>query len=188
MLLIVGLGNPGASYENTRHNVGFKIIDKLAYELSDSKTPSLNSVKWEKSYKLDSYCYKINNIILIKPTVFMNNSGVSVSKVLKYYQIPTSSIWIIHDDKDIELGKFKIHQNRGHAGHNGVKSINTAISTQDYRRYRIGIAPNIITSDKQSAATFVLGKFTADEEKILEKVTNQVIESIITSIKDKVTT
>ena len=112
MKLVVGLGNPGNEYKNTRHNVGYIVVDNY-----------LGSVLWQK--KFQGLIYKKNNTIFLKPTTYMNLSGISVKKVIDYYKIPIDNILIIHDDLDLPLGKYKIKFNSSSGGHNGIKSLIT---------------------------------------------------------------
>lgn len=177
MKLIVGLGNPGKRYEKTRHNVGFMVLDALhqmlkLYNISD----------WELSKKFNAHiagCTRgSKKIILAKPTTFMNHSGHAVGLIAQYYKIPASHIIVIHDDKDIPLGEVKLQTNRGHAGHNGIKSIIECIGTKEFVRYRIGIAG---TNEKQitDAAKFVLGKFSLLEKRHVKKIIDQTAKAIL---------
>ncbi|MFH1894342.1 MAG: aminoacyl-tRNA hydrolase, partial [Patescibacteria group bacterium] len=157
MFLIVGLGNPGKKYENTRHNIGVRVIENLA-PLS------------------------LANVILAKPTTFMNNSGKAVRSLVASYKLPVTSLLVIHDDIDLPLGKIKIVKNRGAAGHKGVESIIENLRTKDFIRLRMGIQPK--TGKPERAESFVLKKFTKSEEKILKNVIKKTTEAIGVLIKD----
>lgn len=152
MKLVVGLGNPGNEYKNTRHNVGYIVVDNY-----------LGSVLWQK--KFQGLIYKKNNTIFLKPTTYMNLSGISVKKVIDYYKIPIDNILIIHDDLDLPLGKYKIKFNSSSGGHNGIKSLITELNTQNFCRLKIGIShdKNIPTAD------YVTSNFSPTE---LEEITN----------------
>ncbi|MBT3817601.1 MAG: aminoacyl-tRNA hydrolase [Candidatus Magasanikbacteria bacterium] len=177
MLLIIGLGNPGKSYLKTRHNVGFMILDELREALQ-----TYDANPWELSKKFNAEISGANvkgeKIILVKPMTFMNRSGQSVGLIANYYKILPKDILVIHDDKDIQLGEYKVHTDRSAAGHNGIKSIIQYIGTQDFTRFRVGIAKH---SDKKvkDTAKFVLGKFGLFEKKKLEAVTTGIITHII---------
>lgn len=177
MKLIVGLGNPGKKYEKTRHNVGFLILDILHQNLL---THGIND--WELSKKFNaliSGCV-INNekVILVKPMTFMNKSGEAVQNIGHYYKLHQRDIIVVHDDKDILLGEIKIQENRGSAGHNGIKSIIEHIGTQDFLRIRVGIA-NENKKKMLDIPKFVLKKFTILEKKKLQKSITEVVNKIM---------
>ncbi len=181
MQLIIGLGNPGEKYKNTRHNVGFMILDKL-----QKSTDSFNFSNWQHNTKfkaeLSEYSSDSIKIILAKPTTFMNESGVSVKAIADYYRIPKNKIVIVHDDKDINLGEIKIQSGRGHAGHNGVKSIFSHLGEEDIVRVRIGIKS--ANENKMSdISNFVLGRFGIFEKFTLGKVINEAVTAITKLIK-----
>ena len=151
MQLIIGLGNPGKQYENSRHNLGFRVLDLLA-----------GGEAFENKY--DSQFIKTNDLILAKPQIFMNKSGEAVKELLKFY--PKAQLIVIHDELDLPLGSLKIQKNVSAAGHNGVQSIMDEIGTQDFIRIRLGI-DNPQTRGQIPADDYVLQKFTTDEEKIV---------------------
>ena len=165
-VLIVGLGNPGNEYKNTRHNVGFMAIDFMAKE----------GATWKKEKNAMTTRVEIDgiNVILAKPQTYMNNSGESVGPLMAFYKIPLENIIVIHDDMDLKLGNMREKIGGSSAGHNGIKSIDNAIG-QDYRRIRIGIGHPRDFNSPIDPADWVLGKF--DSEQL-----NQ-IESVIKSIK-----
>ena len=177
MKLIVGLGNPGKKYEKTRHNVGFMALDRLYQTLEKN-----NVSAWELSKKFNSQICScvINNekIILAKPMTFMNASGIAVQLIAHYYKIEPQDIIVIHDDKDIKLGEIKIQKDRGHAGHNGIRSIIENLNSQNFTRVRIGIAS---ASEKKMAdtANFVIGKFGIFEKGKLEKTLTQALDETL---------
>ena len=180
MKLIVGLGNPGKEYERTRHNVGFFVLDALREKL---KQEGVN--QWELSKKFNALVAgcTINNdkIILAKPMTFMNDSGVSVQLLMHFYKITPTDLIVVHDDKDIALGTFKIQTDRGAAGHNGVTSIIERIGSQNFTRIRIGIAPS---NPKKMAEVdkFVLGRFGLFEKNTVGAVMEKVVEEILKQI------
>lgn len=168
MKLIVGLGNPGKEYENTRHNIGFMIIDSYLKE----KNLKLDKEKFN-GFLLKT---KINNeeVIFLKPQTFMNLSGSCVSSVSKFYKISSSDILIIHDDLDLEIGKIKLKEKSSSGGHNGIKDIENKLGTNNYKRLKIGISNNKNYDTKD----YVLGKFSNEEKKILEKSTDVCLNII----------
>ncbi len=182
--LIVGLGNPGKEYENTRHNVGFLFIDQIKKSL-DSKEfkfeKKLFSEIAEASYKIQNTKYKI---LLAEPQTFMNKSGDAVLALSKFYKIKPENILIVHDDIDILWSNFKFSFGRSSAGHKGVESIIKALKTKNFWRLRIGIQPIRQAQGKPtpkkhiSADKIILKKFTSAELKTL----NQTIKKIIPTL------
>jgi PTH1 family peptidyl-tRNA hydrolase len=162
MYLIVGLGNPGTKYENTRHNLGFKVLDLLA---------STNS--WEAKY--DSQFLKLEDVILTKPQTFMNNSGQAVSQILKFY--PDAELIVVHDELDLPLGSIRVQKNSSPAGHNGVKSIIESIGTQDFIRVRIGI-DNPDARGQMPAEDFVLRNFESTEQDLVKESLEKALAAI----------
>ncbi len=167
MQIIAGLGNPGEKYKITRHNVGFMAIDALAEELG---------LRWKNSKKFKADVAKDDNIILIKPLTFMNDSGSAVSAALAYYKITPDKLTIIHDDLDIELGKYKISVDSRSAGHNGVQSIIDRLKTKNFKRIRIGIKTAELI--KIPADKFVLQKFKPEEKKIIKNIIIQILKIV----------
>ena len=164
MILIVGLGNPGIKYKKTRHNIGFRVLDKFQKE---NDFPD-----FEFSKKFNALISKKNTgkekIILSKPETFMNNSGQTVKKLTTYYSIPFINLIIIHDDIDLLLGKMRISKNKGSAGHKGVESIIKELGSKNFARLRIGIKNQ--KSKVKNSEKFVLKNFTKEEEKIVERI------------------
>lgn len=165
MKLIVGLGNPGREYENTRHNVGFMIIDNYANN---------NNITIDKQ-KFDGLFVKTNikgiDIILLKPLKYMNLSGEVVKKFVDFYKINIEDILIINDDLDMQLGKIKLKSKGSSGGHNGLKNIENHLNTQEYKRLKIGISnnKNIDTKD------YVLSKFNCEDLKIIQTTIDNTI-------------
>jgi len=150
MKLVVGLGNPGREYKNTRHNVGFMVLDNY-----------LGKVNWKT--KMENYYYleEVNGeqIMYIKPLTYMNLSGLAVSKIVNFYKIDMKDILIIQDDLDMSIGTYKIKRNSSSGGHNGIKSIISELKSEEFGRLKIGIDKSSqIPVDK-----YVLGKFSTDE-------------------------
>ena len=165
LFLIVGLGNPGNEYKNTRHNVGFMAIDSLAPK----------DATWKKEKNALTTRVEIDglNVILAKPQTFMNNSGEAVGALMTFYKIPLENIVVIHDDMDLKLGNIREKVGGSSAGHNGIKSIDNAIGNE-YRRIRIGIGHPRDFESPINPADWVLGKFAPEQLKQIKSV----IESI----------
>lgn len=157
--LIAGLGNPGKEYAQTRHNIGFMALDQLA---KDNGIPVL-----QKKFDLVFGPGNIDGhpVILCKPLAYMNRSGPPIQQMASYYRITLDHLLVIHDDIDIPLGKLKIKWKGGHGGHNGLKSIIGAFGESAFSRIRIGIGR---PSDAMDIVRHVLGRFSRDEERILE--------------------
>lgn len=167
MKLIVGLGNPGKEYENTRHNVGYMFLDYVTNEAD---------FLLNKKFKALQYETKINNerIMFIKPLTFMNNSGISVEKYVNYYKISLNDVLVIQDDLDMAVGTYKLMFNHGDGGHNGIKNIVSSLQSREFLRLKIGISKaNIDTKD------YVLGKFNRSELKLLYNAFDQLNEFVL---------
>ena len=175
MLLFVGLGNPTPNSENNRHNIGFKVIDAINQKFS------LSNQKPKFKGLLTTGNIKEEKIYAIKPLTFMNNSGICIRELLEYFKIDSENVIVFHDDLDVEFGKIKAKFGGSDAGHNGIASIDKFIG-KDYSRVRIGIGkPN----EKISTADYVLNDFSEEEKENLEKITNNIIESLAILIDKK---
>jgi PTH1 family peptidyl-tRNA hydrolase len=166
-ILIVGLGNPGKEYELTRHNVGFYSLDYFA---QTNDFPAWTNKKDLKAH-LSTHNLGQTRVILCKPSTFMNNSGEAVQAVQRFYKVSDADTVVVHDEIDIPFGQIRLRTGGGHAGHNGVKSI-IALGSPATGRVRIGIANDF--SGQADSADFVLGKFTADEQKHLPALAQEV--------------
>ena len=181
MKIIIGLGNPEKEYSNTRHNAGFFVLDKIkdAWDFPDFAFEKKFNAEISEGHSK----FKIQNskLLLIKPQTFMNLSGDAARSILDFYKLTPDDILVIHDDLDIELGKFKLATDSRSAGHNGVQSIIDNLGTQKFKRIRLGIAQ---ASEEKSACPlatqhdFVLGKFSANELESLEKIAAEILEEL----------
>lgn len=164
MFLIVGLGNIGEKYKNTRHNVGFKFIEKLNISINKSNSTS--------DYGLGF----INNkkVILCKPKTYMNLSGDAVIELMNYYKVNVNNIIIIYDDISLDIGNIRIREKGSHGGHNGIKHIINKLNTNVFNRIRIGIGEN----KNIDLSTYVLSDFTNGEIELLYNRFKDVEEAI----------
>lgn len=158
MFLIVGLGNPGREYENTRHNIGFKVIDNIAKEYNIE----INRQKFK------GMCGEgfINGekVILLKPTTYMNLSGESIREVVDFYKISNEDVLVIYDDISLDVGRLRIREKGSAGGHNGIKSIIAHLGTDIFPRIKVGVGqPNV------DLVNYVLGKFTKEEMEVLSE-------------------
>ena len=170
MILIVGLGNPGPKYQNNRHNVGFQFVDFIAPLLQCSivKKEKLFVTMRSDFAKASTDKQSNNEVVLVKPQSFMNNSGIVIRKLIENYKLEIKNLIIVHDDLDIPLNKFHIQFGVGPQLHNGLESIEQHLKTKDFYRVRIGI--NNRTLDKKiPGETYTLQNFLFDEKKLLEK-------------------
>lgn len=171
MILIVGLGNPGKKFENTRHNVGFMAVDIFA------KNNGFPEFVLQK--KANALISELDSVILVKPETFMNESGKAIQEIIK--QNPAESIIVIHDDIDLPIGKIKIVQERGSAGHKGVESIIQNIGNDGLIRIRIGISPaqsHGLDHGSLEAKDIVLKNFSPDEQRIIDEVISKTAQAL----------
>jgi len=175
MILFVGLGNPTPDSQDNRHNIGFKIIDAINKKFTLSK----QKPKFKGLVTTGNISDK--KVYAIKPLTFMNNSGICIRELIEYFKIDAEDVIVFHDDLDVDLGKVKAKFGGSSAGHNGIESIDKFIG-KEYSRVRIGIGkpdPKISTSD------YVLNNFNDEEKEELEKITNNIIDSITILIDKK---
>jgi PTH1 family peptidyl-tRNA hydrolase len=188
---IIGLGNPGFRYKKTMHNAGFLAVDYIQKNIGGFS-------KWKNNKKLLAEISENpeQNMILAKPQTYMNKSGETAKLLLTDYRLPTTVLFVIHDDFDIPIGEFKLEKNRGAGGHHGVQSIIDALGTNKFWRLRIGIKPknmqSLIKADlsagirqlAEKAEDFVLKKFTREERKIIEKIIPEAARQLLEMISD----
>lgn len=185
MKLIVGLGNPGEKYENTRHNIGFETLDSLL-----KKYESLKESVWEESKKTKSLLKKVEicktPTLLAKPLTYMNNSGMAVSLLLQYYKIKPEDLIVINDELDLPLGKLQIRFGGGSAGHKGIESIISAIKTDKFLRIRMGIGhphsrmkyKEVRIKNDDSVSSYVVSHFGENEHKDVRTMKKHVQKNI----------
>ena len=174
-IYLIGLGNPGKKYTNSRHNIGFLILENF------SKKYNTN---FSLKNKLKSFCseFKINDSTyrLFLPNTFMNNSGEAVLAIVDWYKINLDQIFVILDDKDLPLGKIRFRKKGSSGGHNGLKSIIEKLHTHNFNRIRIGIGspPSTRESNHFNTISHVLGNISSEEKSVLDKVYIRVIETL----------
>ena len=168
--LIVGLGNPGLQYEKTRHNAGFIFIDHLA---------GAGSCNWVASQQFNgevaNYSVAGNKLILLKPMTFMNKSGLSVGKLLRYYKIKPEEMLVVHDELELSAGDVKMKRDGGHAGHNGLRDIIAHVESRDFYRLRIGIGRPVSGGN---VADYVLSKLSQEAYAFIDEVCQMLIGNI----------
>lgn len=175
MKIIVGLGNPGEELKNTRHNLGFMLVEKLAQDKN----------KWVNKEKFRAEICQIKDMVLVKPQTFMNDSGKAVVKIAGFYKVKPEDICLVHDDLDLELGDYKIQLAKGPKKHNGVLSVEKELGTKDFWRVRMGIAKN--PAEKKecqlSGKDYVLSEFNQKEKEILAKAIEKATDQLLQDIK-----
>lgn len=169
MYLIVGLGNPENEYSNTRHNMGFDTINKLAKK----NNIEINKNKFKGLY--GTGIIQDKKVILLKPQTYMNLSGESIKEVIDFYHINPEEILIIYDDMDTEKGNIRIRKKGGPGSHNGMKSIVENLQTTDFGRIRVGIGQ---PEYKNDMINYVIGKIPEEEQKKLQEGVNKAVEAI----------
>lgn len=190
MKLVVGLGNPGEEYQNTRHNTGFIVLDFILGK----------KVEWRESSGTKLFYYKGSvagkETEYIKPTTFMNNSGVAVLHVKQKHKLNLKDIIVIHDDIDLPLGKMKISFNKSSGGHNGLESIIKKLKSQEFLRIRVGISPATPSGKirkpkgetrpndryrpvgREAVLNFLLGEYKKNELETIKKLSKKIAEAV----------
>jgi PTH1 family peptidyl-tRNA hydrolase len=177
MTLFVGLGNPGSQYEETRHNIGFKVIDIL---VNDFEARDISKTSFQGKL------YRKTNTLFLKPTTFMNLSGKSVQPVKNFFKIELEDVIVIHDDIDLPFGAVRFKKGGGHGGHNGLKSLDKMIG-KEYIRIRVGVGK---PEHKSQVADYVLHDFSTEEQaqlpllfKHLTKACKMLLSEELTKVK-----
>lgn len=172
MKLIVGLGNPGIEYEKTRHNTGFLLIDRLCEKLD----VILDKNKCKANYGI--YRHKGEKVIIAKPQTYMNLSGMAVSSMMRFYDIPVEDLIVVHDDLDLPTGKLRLRRKGSSGGQKGMGNIITQLGTQDINRIRVGIS-----NDKnRDTKDYVLSAFSKDELPVLNEALDKGSDALIYSL------
>lgn len=175
MFVIVGLGNPGKEYTNTRHNVGFDTIDLLA----ERNNIAINKIKFKSVYGEGNIAGQ--KVFLVKPQTYMNNSGITVREISQFYKIPIENIIVIVDDIDIDFATVRLKQKGSAGSHNGLKSIIYHMQDDNFPRVKIGIGKK---HPNQDLADFVLARFPKEERTLIEEnllTASEVVEEIVKS-------
>ena len=163
--LIMGLGNPGAEYEKTRHNAGFWLADEYAKKMNASFSLDKNMAAWVAKGRFDG-----QPIIIAKPTTFMNRSGQAAGALMRFYKLKPEQVLVLHDELDLLPGQAKLKKGGGHAGHNGLRDIQQVFSSPEYWRLRLGIGHPRSLGLAQQVAAFVLSAPRAAEREAIEDV------------------
>ena len=175
MILIVGLGNPGKKYLNSRHNLGFLVIDSIKnhFNFPEFKKTLFGLLTKKKVSE--------EEVILLKPQTYMNASGNSVEKIMRYFKIPNENILVFHDDLDMKIGKIRIKKIGGHGGHNGIRDIISKIGN-NFNRFKVGIK---IDENKLNPADFVLKDFSGNEKQKIKVVIDNITKNFEYIVQNK---
>ncbi len=168
-LLVVGLGNPGPNYAKTRHNVGFMVADILAGRLGDTFKVHKKSGAEVATGRLAG-----RSVVLAKPRVYMNESGRQVGPLAKFYSVVPADVVVIHDELDIDFGRIRLKRGGGEGGHNGLRSVASALGTKDFQRVRVGISR---PPGRQDPAAYVLQPFSSTERADLPTICEQAADA-----------
>jgi len=183
MKLIVGLGNPGRSYTSNRHNIGFICLSHFARALA---------IKFDRKQalaRIGTGAAAGNKVVLARPQTYMNNSGQSVSRLLRKFAVNPKDLLVIHDDLDLPLAKIRISSGSGSGGHKGISSIIQELGTRDFTRIRVGIGrPANPNPSEDDIIAFVLSDFTPQERKAITPVIPKVSEAILCLLTEGLTT
>jgi PTH1 family peptidyl-tRNA hydrolase len=163
--MVVGLGNPGAEYERTRHNIGFAVLDRLAADAGAT---------WERNAKWEALWTKSDQILLLKPQTFMNHSGYAVSAIAQFYKIEAEECLVVLDDIALELGRLRIRLKGSSGGQNGLESVLMHFGTDQVPRLRVGIG----ASPHAAARDYVLGRFFEEELPVVQKTLARAAEAV----------
>lgn len=177
-IVVIGLGNPGGQYSETRHNIGQDLVERFAIE-ADAPLQDARKLKARvSSTRRDGKLW-----VFAVPTTFMNRSGDAVQAVTAFYKATPQNLIVCHDDLDVPLGQLRVKRGGGHAGHNGLRDIDRALATPEYLRVRLGIGR---PPGRMEASKFVLARFSADERPIVDAVYAGAIDAIDSVVRDGV--
>ena len=172
--LIVGLGNPGEAYRDTRHNIGFMVLDEIARRFG---TAFREEKRWT------GLVAKFSGGHLLKPLTFMNDSGRSVHALGHFYKTPPKQTLVVYDDVDLPLGRLRFRTSGSAAGHNGIRSLISAFGTQDFPRLKVGIAPADGRPAGERMVGHVLGSFRAEEQPALQNVIQRAADAVLATLE-----
>ncbi|MCS7030563.1 MAG: aminoacyl-tRNA hydrolase [Gloeomargarita sp. SKYG116] len=169
--LMVGLGNPGAKYERTRHNVGFMAVDALAGRWG---------LAWREKSQWHGWVAEGQGIVLLKPNTYMNHSGQAVQAVCRWFKFTPREILVIYDDLDLPFGRLRLRKQGSAGGHNGMKSIIAHLGTQEFPRLRIGIGRPVVGE----SAHYVLEPFSPEQQALLPRLLNEVVRVVELALRE----
>lgn len=175
MKIIIGLGNPGSEYDNTRHNAGFMMVDRF------KEKNGFSDFQFNKKFNCEiASAQEDDKLVIAKPQTFMNNSGEAVRSLLDFYKLSPDDIIVVHDDLDIELGKYKVATDSSSAGHHGVQDVFDKLGTQKICRIRVGVGQvkDGALVCRLDASDYVLQKMSPEELNIMDSLTENILKEI----------
>lgn len=179
MKCIVGLGNPGEKYSGNRHNVGFMVVDELAKIISNSQI-----LKFSNNKKFNAEVVQTKEFILVKPQTFMNDSGEAISKIVSFYKIKPEDVYVVHDDLDIKLGSYKIIFAKAPKVHNGLRSIDEKLGTDQYFNVRVGVENREVRGNSGvPGMVYSLQDFRPDEREIIGGVISEIVKNLLSILQ-----
>ncbi len=175
MDIIVGLGNPGTQYQNSRHNIGFSVLEKIVATVSNAG----HNLKWKKKFFacILNLKFQDKDLILVKPQTFMNLSGRAVKDITDYYNIDYSQLLVIYDDFHLPLGRIRIKERGSSGGHHGMDSIISYLQSEDFPRLRIGIRNDRLL-ENLDYSDFVLTNFLPEEKEVVENTITRAVQAV----------
>ena len=171
--MVIGLGNPGEAYSRTRHNTGFMVVDALA----DAYTIPLNKTKYDTVFGRSTI--EGMDVLLAKPMAYMNRSGFPVQRLAHYFRILREDLLVVHDDIDLAIGRLKIKEKGGDAGHKGIRSMMNAFGGGDFTRLRVGVGRS---ESDTSVSDHVLGTFRTEEKEIMEIIIKRAKDAVVSTL------
>lgn len=168
--VIIGLGNPGKAYENTRHNIGFMTIDKISEQLNIPVAQEKFRARVGEG-RVDA-----RRVLLVKPLTYMNLSGESIAEILKFYKLIPDDILVIYDDLDLPVGQIRLRQKGSAGGHNGIKSMIAHLSTEEFKRAKVGIGRPL---PGRSVSDYVLSEFSKNEQPLIEEAVSAAAKASV---------
>ncbi len=171
--LIIGLGNPGENYRDTRHNIGFMVLDEIARR---------QGVVFREEKRWKALVAKFTGGMLLKPLTFMNDSGRAAQAVGHFYKTSPAETLVVYDDVDIPLGRMRIRKSGSAAGHNGIRSLISCLGTEEFPRLKVGIAPEDGRPAGDRMVGHVLGAFHAEEQPLLQNVIKRAADAVTSAI------
>lgn len=178
MKLVVGLGNPGREYDKTRHNVGFEVLDELVRRTGATLRRGWTVPAWSGKAELEG-----KNVLLIKPSTFMNRSGQAVAAAARKRGLGPADVIVVLDDLELPRGQIRIRKKGGAGGHKGLRSVIEVLGTEDFTRVRVGVGPRPAGED---LVDHVLARFTAEERREVEKAVEVAADAVAAVVRDGV--